>query len=209
MSAAKERLLAAGLRLFAEKRGKSVSVSELAREASVARSTIYNLVPDVDALFVEVANRVTQQFNEKLSVAVTGIDDPAQRLAFALALPLEEFHNDPLSGRFVTEFALQESRIRKYWFGVPNEALTMGVDTGRFAITKKDIPVFRGQMAGGLLSTMLLIRDGHIGWRDAAHCFVSIQLRALGLAQGEIDRLMSVCMDATDRPRSISAAGQT
>ncbi|MEO1573568.1 MAG: helix-turn-helix domain-containing protein [Pseudomonadota bacterium] len=195
MSAAKERLLAAGLRIFAEKRSKSVSVSELAREASVARSTIYNLVPDIDTLFAEVADRVTQQFNKKLLAAVTGIDDPALKLAFALALPLEESHSDPVAGRFVTEFAQQESRIRKYWFGVPEQALTTGLEIGRFDIQANDIPVFRGQMAGGLLSTMLLIRDGHTGWRDAAHCFASIQLRALGLVQEDIDPLMQRCLD--------------
>lgn len=205
MSAAKERLLAAALKIFAEKRTKSVSVSELAREANVARSTIYNLVPNVDTLFQEVADQVTQQFNKKLSATVVGIDDPALKLAFALALPLEQFHRDPLSGRFVTEFALQEGRIRKYWFGVPNEALTSGVATNRFSITQSEIPVFRGQMAGGLLSTMLLIRDGHAGWRDAARCFVAIQLRALGLAQLEIDELMQVCLNGEPDVRDLSA----
>lgn len=185
MSAAQDRLHLAALKIFAEKRSKAVSVSELAREANVARSTIYKLVPDMDVLFAEVAGDVTKRFNLALAARLEGVTDPACRLAYALALPLEEFHRDPLSGRFVTEFALRERGLRKYWFGVPNEALKEGVESGRFVISPQDILVFRGQMAGGLLSTMMLIQDGQTGWRDAARCFTSIQLRALGLSDVE------------------------
>lgn len=185
MGAAKDRLYKAALKVFADRRSKDVTVSDLAREAKVARSTIYNVIPDIDALFTEVAGRITKEFNASLTSRVEGVQDPAIRLAYALALPLEEFHRDPLAGRFVTEFALRESQLRKYWFGVPSEALTSGVETGRFQISHTDIPVFRGQMAGGLLSTMFLIQDGHVGWRDAARVFSSIQLRALGVPQLE------------------------
>ena len=105
MNAARDRLYSAALKIFAEKRNKGVSVSELAREANVARSTIYNLIPDMDTLFSAVANQVTEQFNDKLKGLLSGVDDPAIQLTHALAFPLEEFHNDPQVGRFVTEFA--------------------------------------------------------------------------------------------------------
>ncbi|MEM6640009.1 MAG: TetR/AcrR family transcriptional regulator [Pseudomonadota bacterium] len=189
MSAARDRLLSAGLKLFSEKRSKAVSVTELAREANVARSTVYNLAPDMDALFSDVAERVTVEFNKTLTASLDGITDPALRLAFSLAMPLEQFHNDPLAGRFVTEFGLRERRIRKYWFGVPSAALIDGVAEGRFHLRESQIPLFRGQMSGGLLSTMLLIQDGQAGWREAADCFVALQLRALGLCDNDIENL--------------------
>lgn len=185
MNAARDRLYSAALKIFAEKRNKGVSVSELAREANVARSTIYNLIPDMDTLFSEVANQVTEQFNEKLMALLEGVEDPAIQLTYALAFPLEEFHNDPQVGRFVTEFALRESQLKKYWFGVPEKALMTGIESGRFVISKSEVTVFRAQMAGGLLSTMLLIQDGQVGWREAAHNFAMLQLRALGMSDAE------------------------
>ncbi|MGR3814183.1 MAG: TetR/AcrR family transcriptional regulator [Cognatishimia activa] len=185
MNAARDRLYSAALKIFAEKRNKGVSVSELAREANVARSTIYNLIPDMDTLFSEVANQVTEQFNEKLMALLDGVEDPAIQLTYALAFPLEEFHNDPQVGRFVTEFALRESQLKKYWFGVPEKALMSGIESGRFVISKSEVTVFRAQMAGGLLSTMLLIQDGQVGWREAAHNFAMLQLRALGMSDAE------------------------
>lgn len=185
MNAARDRLYSAALKIFAEKRNKGVSVSELAREANVARSTIYNLIPDMDTLFSEVANQVTEQFNEKLMALLDGVEDPAIQLTYALAFPLEEFHNDPQVGRFVTEFALRESQLKKYWFGVPEKALMTGIESGRFVISKSEVTVFRAQMAGGLLSTMLLIQDGQVGWREAAHNFAMLQLRALGMSDAE------------------------
>lgn len=198
MNAARDRLYSAALKIFAEKRNKGVSVSELAREANVARSTIYNLIPDMDTLFSEVANQVTEQFNDKLKGLLSGVDDPAIQLTHALAFPLEEFHNDPQVGRFVTEFALRESRLKKYWFGVPEKALLAGIDSGRFAISKAELTVFRAQMAGGLLSTMLLIQDGQVGWREAAHNFATIQLRALGLADDEARSITERLVMASD-----------
>lgn len=185
MNAARDRLYSAALNIFAEKRNKGVSISELAREANVARSTIYNLIPDMDTLFSEVAQQVTEQFTEKLTEKLAGIQDPAVQLTYALAFPLEEFHRDPQVGRFVTEFALRESQLKKYWFGVPERALLAGIETGRFSISKPELTVFRAQMAGGLLSSMLLIQDGQVGWREAAHSFATIQLRALGIADSE------------------------
>ena len=185
MNAARDRLYSAALKIFAEKRNKGVSVSELAREANVARSTIYNLIPDMDTLFSEVANQVTEQFNQKLMALLDGVEDPAIQLTYALAFPLEEFHNDPQVGRFVTEFALRESQLKKYWFGVPEKALMTGIESGRFVISKSEVTVFRAQMAGGLLSTMLLIQDGQVGWREAAHNFAMLQLRALGMSDAE------------------------
>ena len=185
MNAARDRLYSAALKIFAEKRNKGVSVSELAREANVARSTIYNLIPDMDTLFSEVANQVTEQFNQKLMALLDGVEDPAIQLTYALAFPLEEFHNDPQVGRFVTEFALRESQLKKYWFGVPEKALMSGIESGRFVISKSEVTVFRAQMAGGLLSTMLLIQDGQVGWREAAHNFAMLQLRALGMSDAE------------------------
>ena len=185
MNAARDRLYSAALKIFAEKRNKVVSVSELAREANVARSTIYNLIPDMDTLFSEVANQVTEQFNQKLMALLDGVEDPAIQLTYALAFPLEEFHNDPQVGRFVTEFALRESQLKKYWFGVPEKALMTGIESGRFVISKSEVTVFRAQMAGGLLSTMLLIQDGQVGWREAAHNFAMLQLRALGMSDAE------------------------
>lgn|GEM_PF-2110000 len=196
MSAAKVRVLNAALKLYSEKRNKDITVSDLAREAKVARSTIYNLFPELSDLFGEVANQVTSQFNDKLGQALDGVDDPALMLACSLSLPLQEFHQDPLAGRFVTEFAYTESKIRKYWFGVPNQALQLGVDTGRFKLAKGDINLFRSQMSGGLLSMMILMKEGHLGWREAASGFVFYQMRALGLGDEECQLLASKAVPA-------------
>ncbi len=189
MSAAKRRLLDAALKLFAEKRNKEVTVSDLAREAKIARSTIYNLYSGMDELFVDVANEVTAQFTSMLVDKLEGVEDPAVMLAYSLSMPLQKYPDHPLSGRFVIAFAMSERKIKKYWFGVPSQSLMKGVETGRFKLETNEINLFRSQMAGGLLSMMIQVHDGHLGWREAASGFVFFQLRALGLDNEECERI--------------------
>ena len=81
---------------------------------------------------------------------------------------------------------------------MPEKALLAGIDSGRFAISKAELTVFRAQMAGGLLSTMLLIQDGQVGWREAAHNFATIQLRALGIGDEEARSITERLLMASD-----------
>jgi len=189
VSAVRSKLLGTALRLFIEQRNKNITVSDLAREANVARSTIYNLFPEMDKLFDEVAKQVSVQFNEKLIASIDGVDDPATRLAVSLALPLQEFHRDPMAGKFVVQFAFSESSLKKYWYGVPSQSLMEGVKSGRFKLSESEVNLVRGQMAGGLLSMMILIDDGHVGWRDAAAGFVFFQMRSLGLSEKDCKKV--------------------
>lgn len=183
------RVERAAIKLFAETGSTDISVSDLAREAQVARTTIYNNIPDIPTLFAAIAEAVTDDTNAAIAVLLNGVEDPAEQLSIALRVPLLRMHQDQLLGLFVTRFALHESRLRRFWRGVPTQALEAGIAQGRFDLTPQELPLFLSQMSGALLSIMLLVADGHCGWREAARGLACAQLRALGLDGPEARRI--------------------
>lgn len=180
-----ERLQRAAIKLFVAAGNTDVSISELAREAKLARTTIYNNVTDVRELFETVAERITENTNNTLAELFKNIDDPAEQLSTVLQLPILRMHEDQLLGLFVIRFSLYEKRLRSFWRGIPAEVLERGIRSSRFTIEEKDIAMQLTQMSGALLSVMLTVADGHRGWREAARGLAITQLRSLGLTADE------------------------
>lgn len=85
--ATRERLLAAGLALFAKKGLRGITTHDIAREAGVAAGTFYLHFPDKQAMFRELALEAVAALRQRLAEATrTARDVPSGVRAHAQAL---------------------------------------------------------------------------------------------------------------------------
>lgn len=87
----RERIFEALARLMYERGYDAVSLADVAQAAGLARTAIYNYVPDKESLLVEYANRETDRYVAELREALTEVDDPVRELRAYLRHQLTYF----------------------------------------------------------------------------------------------------------------------
>ncbi len=186
---ARRRIHAAAMKLFAERGVTKVNISELAAAAGVARGTIYSHVPDVDALFDEVAAQLAREMTERVVAGFAGVEDPAQRLSIGVRQYVRRAHEEPLWGRFMSRFGLSPTVIETVMGSEPLRDLQAGIASGRYVIAREQVPTMVALLSGGTLAAMLPVLDGHVTWREAGSDVAELMLVALGLDRSEARQL--------------------
>lgn len=206
MTNVEHRILYAAMRLFAERGGTQIAVSDLAREAGLSRGTIYNNRADVagiyDAVCDMMASELTGAFNRRLS----GLADPAQQLAGAVTLCLRRVHEEPHWGRFIARYAMGEPRLGDAWHRITADALRAGRASGRFDFTADQLASVTAASGGATFGAMTLVLNGHRTWRQVAADSAEMVLRAVGLSQPEARRLALAELDPLPRIDHFDAA---
>ncbi|MGP4054992.1 TetR/AcrR family transcriptional regulator [Mycobacterium sp. 4D054] len=82
------RILAAAGKVI-EERGADFSISDVARTVGVTRQTVYRYFSSTEALLVTAAVHAVDGFLQRLAAHLTGITDPAEAVAEAVATALE------------------------------------------------------------------------------------------------------------------------
>lgn len=196
LSQARRRIHDAAMKLFAERGVTKVSISELASAAGMARGTIYSHVPDVDGLFEAVAAQLAQEMTGRITAGFAGVEDPAERMAIGVRQYIRRAHEEPAWGRFISHFGLSDALLREVLSSAPLTDLERGVESGRYAIGREQVPAMVGLIAGGTLAAMLPVLDGHSTWREIASHTVELMLVALGLPRDEARALASAPLPA-------------
>ncbi len=173
------------MKLFAERGVTKVNISELAAASGMARGTIYSHVPDIDALFEDVAAGLAHEMTERVIAGMAGIADPALRTSIGLRQYIRRAHEEPVWGRFISRFGLSDAVLRELLSSAPMADLMAGVDSGRYRIGRDQALAMVGLLAGGTLAAMLPVLDGHRTWRDIGSDAAELMLRALGLPPDE------------------------
>lgn len=189
LSAAQARIHAAAVRLFAERGGSEVTVSDLAEAAGVARGTIYNNVARPEALLGDVAAHLAHEMLTRTEASMKGVEDPAARLATGLRLFVRRAHEEPHWGRFVARFAAGEETLRAMMDEPPARDMARAIATGRFKIEQEKLHAAVALLNGAALSAMHGVLAGHQTWRDAGSHAAELLLRAFGVAPAEARRL--------------------
>lgn len=182
---ARRRLHAAAMKLFAERGVTRVSVSELAEAAGMARGTVYSHVPDVDALFGEVATELSREMVERVVAGSAGITDPALRLSIGVRQYIRRAHEDPPWGRFMSRFGLTPELLAALFDSDPVADLRAGIDAGRYRIGREQLPAAVGMLAGATLAAMLPVLEGHATSRDVGSDTAELLLVALGIERSQ------------------------
>lgn len=183
------RLRDAAMRVFAERGVTSVSISDLAEAAGVARGTIYNNFPSVETLFETIAAELTTATQAHIEQALVGIDDPARRLSHGVRLFVRQAHEEPAWGRFLLRFGASTPTLRQLLDGALAEDLQLGMATGRFSLRPEQLESTVAVLSGGVLAAIALVLDGHRTWRDSGADTAELFLCAVGLGRDEAHSL--------------------
>lgn len=185
LTAAQLRLHKAALQLFAKRGVAQINVSELAQAAGMARGTVYNNLADLDGLFGTVANQLSSEMSERIADSVRDLPDPAYRLANGIRFFVRRAHEEPHWGRFICRFALSDASLQEIWTGQPASDLQEGLDSGRFAFQREQLPSVLALLAGTVLGAIFLVLEGQKTWREAGSDAAELFLVATGVARDE------------------------
>ena len=185
VSAAQARIHRAAMRLFAEHGTSQIKMSELAKVAGVARGTIYNNLPNPETLFEDVAAQLSAEMNLLISMSFKDVDDSAERIARGIRLYVRRAHEEPDWGKFICRFAMNSSTLRDLWVSIPVQDILLGINQSRYAIRNEQLLSAMGILAGAVLTSILLVQEGHKTWREAGSDAAELVLCALGVPRHE------------------------
>lgn len=134
------RVFEAFAALMAEQSFDAITMAKLAATAGIGRTAIYHHFADKEAVVVAFASHETSRYIDGLRSALTGVDDPVDRLGIYIRHQLEagqQFHmglGTQLYGALSTDTM---RAIREHVVAVEDvlrEILADGVAAGRFVI---------------------------------------------------------------------------
>lgn len=96
-----ERFVRVGFDLFGEHGIEGVGVDGIVARAGVSKQTFYNHFSDRDALIRELRVRSSQIFEQAVTIANKGVEDPARRLVRGVAAYVRMALDDPLHAQFM------------------------------------------------------------------------------------------------------------
>ena len=174
------------MKLFAEHGVTKVSVGRARRRGRMARGTIYNHVPDVDTLFEDVAAQLSREMSGRVAAGFS-VPSAIRHSASpsACASSIRRAHEEPLWGRFIGRFGLSHALMQAVLSSEPLADLMLGVESGRYRITREQLPAMVCVLARGTLAAMVTVLDGRGTWRDVGSDTAELMLVALGLARDE------------------------
>jgi AcrR family transcriptional regulator len=180
---AERRIHEAAMRIFARTGRTDLTISELASEARVARGTIYHHSPPSDALFDNVAARMSADMCHRVSKSLAAADrgsSPLTRLAMRIRICVRHAHDDPLWGRFVYSFGFRAQPLQELWCG-PTEDLLAEMQAGPLQHRLDGLPALLSFITGVVTGAIYLVATGRDTWRNAGAHAVEFILQALGV----------------------------
>ena len=163
---AKEKLLAAGTKLFAEKGFAAVSIRELATAAGVNSALISYHFGGKEGLYEAV---ITAQYErlivkfEAIAASTSSIEEKIRM--YADVIRRNHTEDQPLMARLVqgelsSPTACMEKVLRKYTFRIAqivSDVLRQGIQSGSF---RQDVdPVFAALSLAGMLNFFFILRE--------------------------------------------------
>jgi hypothetical protein len=85
----------------------------------------------------------------------------------------------------MSRFGLSHSLMQAVMSGEPLADLVSGVESGRYRITRDQLPAMVCVLAGGTLAAMVAVLDGRATWRDVGSDAAELMLVGLGVSREE------------------------
>jgi AcrR family transcriptional regulator len=164
-------------------------VSELAKEAGIARGTVYNNVGAPDELFEEVAAGLAIEMHQRLASILSALDDPAERLATGIRCFIRRAREEPHWGRFLVRFFFSNHSLQTMWNGPPMADLVLGLSKHRYDFPPQQVASVVALIAGSTLASMFSMLSGYKNWQDAGSECAQLVLRSLGVPPAEALRI--------------------
>ncbi|MGE3622160.1 MAG: TetR/AcrR family transcriptional regulator [Acidimicrobiia bacterium] len=122
----------------------SVTLADVAAEAGLARTAIYNYFGDKETLLVEFVRHETSTYLARLQAALAEVEDPVEQLTTYVRMQLEYFESNHLPPGPALQYLMGEDAYRAVLDHVGDlEALLRsvveaGVEAGAFAVDDLD-----------------------------------------------------------------------
>ena len=122
----RRRLFAALAALMEERGFDAISLADIAQEAGVGRTAIYNHVADKESLLIDYINDQTERYLASLRQALEGVADPVEQLRLYVRYQLE-FRRTFHMPAGLREAVSPASRARLREHAEPVEAVLRGI----------------------------------------------------------------------------------
>jgi len=197
------------MRLFADRGTTQLSLTEVAAEAGIARGTIYNNIPNPEALFSEVASDLADEMIARIEQTLSGVDDPGTRLATGVRLFVRRAHEERHWGRFIARFAMGRNDLQRLMEAPPARDVTLLLDQGNGDSGPARVKALVAMLTGSTLAAINAVIEGHQTWRDAGELTSEYLLLAAGLpakraARISRERLPDLVQYSTPNNNSVS-----
>lgn len=180
-TAVQRRIYEAAIRLFAKSGTTDVTISQLAKEADVARNTVYSYVDSMEALFQHVSTTLTNEMNTRVICSVSDAKGPAARLAFGIRFYVRRAYEEPDWGRFIHTFGFRTLGYMDFFGGVIAKDLRAGIESGIYRINDDQVSGAVTLISSATLGAIFRVVAGHEAWRSAGSTAAELTLRALGV----------------------------
>jgi AcrR family transcriptional regulator len=181
----RQRILAAALRVFAERGPDAPVIDEFIRAAGVARGTFYNYFGTTEELFVATSKWLEDELMRTIEAGLQGLADPLERLATGVRLWLQYSRRDPVFCAFIVRSRLRGTLVER----TVADDIRNGRRSGGFAVASVEIG--RDLLVGTVREAMARMMGGRVP-RGYADEIARAILRGLGADESTTARLLAL-----------------
>lgn len=176
--------------LFAERGIDGVSVDEIVGAADLAKGTFYNHFADKDALAREITRAVRTDAEARVEVVNTGVKDPAERVARALAVFAKFALESPARARVMTRLAPRATDVESPLNRGLLSDVTAGIGANRFTAANRDAAgLFVMGVVQIAIARVVDEAPSPTAARSISAALATLLLRGLGLEPMEAERV--------------------
>lgn len=189
----RQALVAAALRLYAQKGVGELQLNELAEEAQVSNGTVYNYFRTREEVLEAVGVELANQLSQRVSAASIGIEDGAQRLTVGVRMFIHQARQDPQWASAVVRVFQYDHHIRSLVATNLRSDLRLGLQQGLLKYVNEEIAV--GLVAFSTMGTITAMLDGYDS-PDGDQTLAEMLLMGLGMSPAKARRIASLPLPA-------------
>lgn len=178
---ARERLVAAGRTLIAEKGVSGLRIQEITDAADVALGSFYNHFASKEDLVEAVVEESLSALGAA-TVIDDSVQDPAITASRAIKLVISLAFSDPTFARLVVNLTHADALFARSFHPYARQVVDRGIERGRFVVADPEVAV--NLVVGSSLSLIRSILDAQHA-ESVAQAHAELCLRALGVPAAE------------------------
>ncbi len=180
------RLLESAMLVFAEKGVDASVIDDVISTAGVSRGTFYKYFKSNRDLMVAANEELGRELLTLVLNRVSGLDDPAERLALGVRLFIETALAFPLFARFTRSAGMASVGPRSLLLDYLPGHIQDGIEQGRFFDLPQEVSL--DLISGGVLFYIARSSESSVDPEHGRHVVAAL-LRSLGLSDAEAWRL--------------------
>lgn len=187
------RIVAAAMRVFAEKGPDAPVIEDFIRAAGVSRGTFYNHFTSTEELLTATSKSLEDDLIRSIEAEIGKLKDPVERLATGIRIWLARSQADPAWCAFIVRSRNRGRLVERQVTTDLRRALRAGT------LSFPTLEVARDLAIGTTLEAMVRIMSGPVA-RTYADDVVRVVLRGLGLSERSITQALSLPVPEMRRP---------